>query len=369
MSFSTTPPSDDPRLPAPVASDPLEAQAAAWRDLLHDQQVTGVQREAFEQWRRQSPRHAEAYARIERGWARVECTIPHPELRALEHQLLSRVALRASQRQRRASRWRWMALAAGLLVICTGGVLATGGSLVELRWMADRTRHALAGETLYRTTTGERLSVSLSDGSTLTLNTRSRAAVRYRDGRRNIILLEGQALFDVAHDAQRPFVVTAGNRRVTALGTVFDVHLASSELRVTLIQGRVSVEAEAAAPSTRLRTELAPGEQFVASLAVPERRTQTAFPAVRPADVERAVSWKHGQVHFDGDPLRDVIRELNRYSERQFVLADERLSDLHISGTFNTSNTGAFIDMLTGSYLPVRIVEADDARIVLGYRG
>jgi transmembrane sensor len=346
----------------------VEEQAAAWRDLLHDPQVSTAQREDFSRWREQSPKHAEAYARIDRGWAFAEALAKSPEMLTMEKEVLARIALRAGHGQQRFGRHRWMALAAGLLILIVGGLVATGGSPDELRWLADRTRHALVGETLYRTTVGERLAVSLSDGSTITLNTRSRAAVRYHDGIRSVTLLDGQALFDVAHDAQRPFIVTAGNRRVTALGTLFDVRLSEQQLEVTLIQGRVSVEAEAATPASRLRTELAPGEQFVAALAAQEPRTTAAFPEVRPANVERAISWRNGQVHFDGDPLRDVIREINRYSERQFVLADERLGTLRISGAFNTGNTAAFIDMLTGSYLPVRIVEADRAHIVLGYR-
>lgn len=360
------PPVSDNRIPAPTG--PVEHQAAAWRDLMHDASVSPALREAFETWREQNPAHAEAYDRVERGWARAQAVAQHPEFVAMEKEILARVALRAGHGQRRSGRHRWIAVAAGLVAVCAGGLFATGGSTEELRWLADRTVHALAGETLYRTTVGERLSVSLSDGSTLTLNTRSRAAVRYRDGLRAIELLEGQALFDVAHDQARPFVVLAGNRRVTALGTVFDVRLSEQQLEVTLVQGRVSVETEAVAQTPQMKTELAPGEQFVAALKVPARQKLEALPAVRPANVERAISWRHGQVLFDGDPLRDVIVEINRYSERQFILADERLGDLKISGAFNTGNTGAFIDMLTGSYLPVRIVETDREHIVLGYR-
>lgn len=370
MSYSSMPPASDKfpcTLPAPAGT--IENQAAAWRDLLHDPQMSPAVREAFETWREQSIRHAEAYARVELGWVRTESVVQHPEFLAMEKEILSRIAIRAGHGQRRFWRHRWMAVAAGVLVMAAGGLFATGGSVDELRWLADRTVHALAGETLYRTTVGERLAVSLSDGSTLTLNTRSSAAVRYRDGVRSITLLEGQALFNVAHDKRRPFVVTAGNRRVTALGTVFDVRLSKQQLEVTLVQGRVSVEAEGAVQAPQLRTELAPGEQFVAMLAAPESRTEPSFPAVREANVERAISWRNGQVLFDGDPLRDVIVEINRYSARQFVLADDRLGDLKISGAFNTGNTHAFIDMLTGSYLPVRVVEANREHIVLGYRG
>lgn len=385
MTFSSLPPASDPHPGAlPLPTGTVEDQAAAWCDLLHGSQISPTLREAFESWREQHPSHAEAYARVERGWAKVAAVAQHPEFLAMENEILARVAIRAGHGQRRSGRHRWMAVAAGLLIICAGGLFATGGSKDELRWLAERTVHALSGETLYRTTVGERLAVSLSDGSTLTLNTRSRAAVRYRDGVRSIKLIEGQALFDVAHDPQRPFVVTAGNRRVTALGTVFEVRLSERQVEVTLVQGHVSVETEAVAQTPQLTTELAPGEQFVAALSVPQPRTAAApqshtaaspqsqavsFPVVRPANIERAISWRNGQVLFDGDALRDVIVELNRYSERQFVLADDRLGDLKISGAFNTGNAGAFIDMLTASYLPIRIVEADKEHIVLGYRG
>src|SRR5690606_18195659 len=121
----------------------------------------------------------------------------------------------------------------------------------------------------------ERLAVPLDDGSLLTLNTDTRAVVRYRDGIRGVTLQKGQALFEVAKDPSRPFVVTAGQRTVTALGTAFDVRLSESRFEVTMLEGRVVVAPQSAhAPLTYAdadlvddRTELGPGDQLVATAA------------------------------------------------------------------------------------------------------
>jgi transmembrane sensor len=337
--------------------DAIEDQAAAWADTLRDNSDPVIQ-QAFDAWRNEDPAHVAAFERIDRAYAAARAVLSNPQqqLTAIENEILARAAADTRRGRLRIA----YGMAASLMVAAIAVVTVTGGSWEELQYLKDRARYALAGDTLYRTAVGERLAVTLDDGSVLTLNTDSRALVQYQHGTRGVNLMRGQALFEVAKDPQHPFVVTAGNRKVTALGTAFDVRYTGEQLAVTLIEGRVAVESATASSATSERTELAPGDQLLAA-------ASQAQPMVKRANVKRAISWRDGQVIFDNDPLQSAVAEINRYGKRTVVLTDERLNGMRVSGAFNTSDTGVFIDMLT-VYLPVKVVQITEAEIVLGYR-
>jgi transmembrane sensor len=240
----------------------------------------------------------------------------------------------------------------------------------ELQYQQARAGHAVMGETLYRTAIGERRIVNLEDGSTLTLNTDSRAVVRYRDHTRNVALLQGQGLFEVAHDPARPFVVQAGERKVTALGTAFDIRLSQDGVAVTLIQGRVAVENTAplsglmpdSAARARKATILFPGDQLIATAA------DADAPVIHKTDLRRATSWREGRLLFENENLAQAVAEVNRYGGRRIVLDDPTLGTLRISGAFKTGNPDAFLDTLSW-HLPIRIVGSDDEQIIVGRKG
>lgn len=338
----------------------IRTEAAQWSDALRHSPDDAGLRAAFTRWQAASALHAAAFARIDAAYATALAAGPSRELLAMRSRSLSRVAALQSRRQRRR-RVAGLAAAAALLL-----------ALVAI-WPSDgvwqpadlqlRLRYALTGDAYYRTAVGERLNVSLGDGSRLALNTDSRVAIQYRDGQRGVRLLQGQAMFEVTRDSERPFVVHAGGRRVTALGTAFDVRLFEQRFEVTLIEGSVSVESDAptthSAPSLP-PARLEPGERFVAAA--------TRLPVIERADVRRAISWRDGQVIFENDPLADAVREMNRYGGPAILFGDDpSLAGLRISGAFNTGNTAGFVATLT-SYFDVRVVEADERRIVLARR-
>src|SRR5690606_5015875 len=119
-------------------------------------------------------------------------------------------------------RWRPAAAAAMLAATLGAGVWIS-------RTPADPgpppVREAAPAAKRYATKVGERLNVRLEDGSIVALNTATVLEVAYSPGRRDVRLVRGQALFEVARNHDRPFIVTAGDRRVTALGTAFDVRV------------------------------------------------------------------------------------------------------------------------------------------------
>lgn len=344
-----------------------QGQAALWSDALRDGDAPETLRRAFTCWRDAAPAHAQAFEAIDRTHRLFRAAGNSHAPLAVEAEIIARVAAR--KRHRRQGIY---GLAASLVAVVMTGYIATGGSWNELQYLKDRAWYALQGDALYRTAIGERLVVALDDGSVLTLNTDSRAVVQYRDATRGVTLEKGQALFEVAKDPAHPFIVTAGDRKVTALGTAFDVRVSPQRLQVTLLEGRVAIEpsVEAATPSGRAtRTELAPGEQFVlAAAAEPEASVKpSAAPLVRLADTKRTISWRAGQIMFADDPLEDAVAEINRYAKRRVVLADPGLGELRVSGAFNTNSTLVFVNMLT-LHFPIRIVENSDEQIVLAYR-
>ena len=180
---------------------------------------------------------------------------------------------------------------------------------------------------------------------------------------RRVRLVSGQAWFQVAHNTARPFVVDAGDRRITALGTAFDVRLGRDErtVQITLAEGRLAVEAiqsrlvrliRAAPPAS----VLIPGDSLVVSDAKPVLS--------READVAKISSWRQGHLIFEGDTLEKAVEEVNRYSSMQIVVAEPSLANLPVSGVFQAGHSRSFIETVTGHY-PISAAEQPDGRVVL----
>lgn len=359
-----------PETDIPSDHDRIRDQAAHWSDLLRHRGGDLQIRQTFEQWRAQDPAHAAAFARLDAAHRAARSAKGSVGMAELTRQTKARAALRRQKKQKRQRRF---AIAASFAVAAFAGLAITGVSPGDLGNLSDRARHALAGEQVYLTAVGERRAVTLDDGTVVTLNTDSRAVVRMRDQRRDVALTKGQALFEVARDTARPFVVTAGNRTVTALGTAFDVRVSKETLEVLLIEGKVAVAQQPAAntttglvtgkPQSDEIAVLKPGDQLVVAMA-----QRDAAPEIRRADVDRAVSWREGHLIFHSDRLEHVIAEINRYRTRPLVLADTALGDLRISGVVNTANTAVFVETMT-TYYPLKIVDNDARQVVLGPRG
>lgn len=296
-------------------------EAAAWYAKLSGQRVSNADLSAFFTWRSDSLNDA-AYTRIEGLTTSVRALADDPRLQAIAD---------TAARRPRESDGLWARLtrrpktAAGL-----GAVLAAAA-------MVGAVLLNLAGQQTYRTQIGERRAISLEDGSSIELNTNSQVRVRLSKNQRSLILDKGQAMFAVAHDAGRPFIVTAGDTSVRAVGTRFEVYRAPDAVRVTLAEGRVLV-------SQRGDTKI-PGSTRPASvtLTAGERVDVVRAAPTKPVaiDVAAATGWTSGRLIFKDARLAEAVAEVNRYSHRQVVLGPGA-ADLRFNGVFDAGDTEAF---------------------------
>lgn len=327
----------------------VEKEAAFWFARLRSDELGEEDRVRFSRWLAADTAHVSAYADYQGLWSDLDEVAATGPILAMR-----REALKATRRPSRA-RPRWVpmgAIAAGVAAVLVGGWI-----LLQSPALVPQAASSSAPAT-YRTEVGERSSITLADGSVVQLNTDSVLEVNYIGERRDLRLLRGQALFEVAHDRSRPFVVEAGGQTITALGTAFDVRVGAGETRVTLVEGRIEVKRVngttlfPVAPEVR---KLTAGEQLVA---IEERPF-----VVRMADLEKAVSWREGRVVFSDEPLAEVIEEINRYSTRKVVLGDGDLGEMKVSGVFRPGSAERFVAALEIGF-PVE-AELDQRRNVV----
>ena len=197
---------------------------------------------------------------------------------------------------------------------------------------------------------GEQRTIQLADGSTVELNARSRVEVRLTDRRRDVALIEGQALFRVAKDKHRPFVVRAGDAQVRAVGTEFDVYRKQTETVVTVVEGRVETYEESGSAGAAAIV-LSAGEQL----------TVQAHTVTKPmrADTVAATAWVQKRLMFEETPLSEVAEEFNRYNRRPLAIDDRELQKLKISGVYSSTDPTSLINFLRNQ-TSIRVIETEN---------
>ena len=312
------------------------ATATEWAVRLRSPEATERDRADFEAWLAADPHNREAYRRSEGLWALAA------NARA-QHDMVSELIAEASDEHRsaiapapHASRWHY-ALAAAVAAVAVGiGVHFAG----------------LGGDQPLVTKAGEQRTVMLADGSSIQLNTDTQVTYRIDANVRRVALTRGEAFFDVAKDPSRPFVVEAGSTEVRVLGTQFTVRQIGERVEVVVKEGRVEVvpKASPTAVVPAHPVELTPGNRGE----IEHERVKVAA-----VDVSRAMAWRSGEIEFRGEPLEDVIAELNRYSATPMVIEDEALKSLRVSGLFKVADQQSIRFMLSES-LGVAFSARDD---------
>ena len=218
------------------------------------------------------------------------------------------------------------------------GVLKMGGAIAASALVAlGGTWEVLRHRGRFSTGKGETMVVALKDGSVVTLNTASEIQVNYSDMLRSVELIGGEALFDVARNKARPFVVSAGDTDVRAVGTSFTVRrLDAAPVEVLVREGVVEVY--------RPQAGTVPVRIAANNMAVAEAGGSAAISAapVPLAQLHRQLAWQNGQIAFEGETLARAVQEFSRYSDTRIVIDDPALAREEIAGLFKATDPVGF---------------------------
>lgn len=316
----------------PKVTPEIAAEAAVWIARLHGPSRTKKMEHEFRAWQASAATHREAFERCTDAWE----DIPRIGLATAYESLASqRTAPVHSSGGRREAAWRWITASA------VAGAVAVAAVLL-LYWR---------GANEYDTNVGEQRLVVLDDGSRVLLNTDTQFHVDFASAQRTVEVRSGEAFFEVAKDARRPFVVRIAGSEVVAVGTAFSVRYApgphaADELAVTLVEGQVNVRPAFGKAGDALAPEH-PVSMKAGDRLVLDRSSRNAASAVvasldRP-DVDRVMAWKRSETVFDDTSLADAVAEMNRYNRTPIVLLDGLAStNLRVSGLYRTSDSAGF---------------------------
>lgn len=274
---------------------------------------------ALDLWLAQSTANLLAYLRLQAAWKQTD------RLAALR-------GAASSEPEHANRRWTFTRMAAAFGV---AAIAATIGAGYFLR----------APDRIVSTGIGEHRRIAMADGSLVELNTNTTLRFAANGSKRIAYLDNGEVYFQIRHNAADPFVVIAGGRRITDLGTAFVVRQEPQQLHVSLVEGRARFDTPKDAAFKAI--ELKPGDEIVAT-------AQNVSRISKPVSaLMGSLSWRRGVLVFYGTTLADAAREFGRYSATKLVIPDPRIAQMKINGTFQADNVQAF---------------GDAAQVVLGLR-
>lgn len=300
-----------------VAMD-IEQCAALWRSRQEQPDWSPDDQAALDAWLEESTAHRVAWLRLEYGWRKVG------RLSVLKGGVAPDEAAHPL-----VSRWRPAAIAAGLaLVVGLGSLVASQ----QLGWRK-----------VYATELGGHATAPLADGSKVELNTNTKVRVALAEAQRTVWLERGEAYFEVAKDPNRPFVVYAGDRKVTVLGTKFAVRRDGDRIQVAVAEGRVRLDP--VRPAATIPPAVVTGGDVVIADEVATLVTPKSA-----ARVESELAWRRGLLMFDKSTLGDAAAEINRYNRTKLVVEDPDAAAVRITGSFEAENVDAFARLLREAF-------------------
>jgi transmembrane sensor len=313
----------------------------------------GEDRQAFEDWLRQDPRHRRAVEELTKVWDALDGLGGAQRVDAPPPQLVS------SGEVGRGAWRRWWLAAAAVLVAAIGGTA----------WL-----HRGNETQTLATAVGQHRNLVLSDGTRVTLNTNTILETNFARHAREIYLRKGEAHFEVARDRSRPFRVHAGDAVVQAIGTEFEIRLRSDRhVDVLVNEGRVEVRTDDTSLASHAgagSAEPLPEVTVRAVSAGQQLSTATRNYAVIPVSPEQLSSelaWRDGAVVFDTAPLSQAIAEIQRYTDARIVISDPGISTLPVGGRFKTDDLQGFLDGLEAA-LPITIRRTADGVVYVDPR-
>ncbi len=291
------------------------ATASDWLARLQRDDLSTDDAQAFIDWLESSPKNAAAYDAVLSGWNAFEGS---------ERRILNEIdTIEGRKRSAFGLDRRWL-LGAGGLAAAAGIAMAV---LPEL---------AIGPQAQsYATAKGQRQSVTLSDGSKVDLNADSKISVTLARAERRVIMGPGEAIFDVASDAGRPFTIDAGGNAVSVVGTQFNVRNREDGFAVTVSRGAVQVRPRGAGRTYLLH----PGQML----------SLTGEGAVRLSAIEpaEALSWRVGRLIYRDAPLSRVVTDLNHQFTVPIRIDDRDLAATPVSGVLVVDDQSQVIERLS----------------------
>jgi transmembrane sensor len=246
---------------------------------------------------------------------------------------------------------RYFAAAASFLLAAVLGVaIWQGGALEGDQQLVQQ----VISNNAYSTQVGERSVFYMQDNTKVVLNTNSKVNITYTDKQRIFELLRGEMHVTVAHNTAQPLSVYAGGQIIQAVGTAFNVELQQNHIELLVTDGRVLVaeQLEEQINPLKLKTVYLPDTslgvikgQKVALGSVAEEVLM-----LESDDIDANLSWQLGQLVFRGEPLEQVMQEVSRYTNYQFVLADDKIKKLQVAGLFKTDDVTTLLDALSSNF-------------------
>jgi transmembrane sensor len=319
-------------------------EAAAWTNALDSGEMSEDQRVDFHAWL-DDPRHARALGEMRTLVSMIQ---ELPDRKATTLRRLPLAHARFPLLERLLDRpWQLAGMAAAVLAILIVGA-----------WFNVRPVREYFTQS-YSTETGEARTIVLRDGSVVHLNTKSRVRWIGTGKDRRVALELGEALFAVSHDATRPFRVTVGNSEIRDLATEFDVYRKSNgSVVVTVLSGQVAIKDLSGNPPAWVERQLRSNEQI-------EYSPTSLIADVHPVDAPKSVRWREGLLETAGQSFVTVVTELNRYTNKQILIADPRIDAAHINlgGAFEIHDIPAALNLIQAT-APVVITDNGDSYVL-----
>lgn len=325
------------------SKEDIQAQASLWISRL-DRGLSSDEQTELKSWIAESQSHRKALTEMASLWDDMSVL---NELSGLFPHSAKKVETGRLKTLVNQARW---SVAAGFMLMAVAVGMIVHQVLPEGPQEIARVTQKIS------TGVGEQKNIVLADGSTVHLNTNTVLTVDYANDMRSLVLLKGEAHFDVAHDTSRPFVVTAGDNTVTAVGTAFNMQYVEDnafELVVTegkvLVKDRFSPFANSSSlfsdePVTAEGLLMFAGEKAKVKGELEERKNLSK------TDIDDDLAWQQGMIVFKGEPLSAVLDEISRYTSVRFSVESEKLSNQRVAGYFKVGDINGLLSALKNSF-------------------
>lgn len=319
-----------PTVPHENDTDAIREEAARW--LIDLQSPDCLDLDGLNAWLDRSPDHRRVWEETRLMWQALGAAPLHYERISVRR---SPEAGRASSPSRSAKKRATKGFSRKMFIGgVTSALLCFAAFLVvprlAIEWRAD-----------YLTTTAETRSVTLEDGSTVQLGAASAIRTDFSVGYRKVTLLEGEAFFDVAQDAGRPFVVDASEVKIEVLGTAFDVRLGEGQTDVGLARG--SIRASVHSGETTATKILSAGDLLIVD-------RQTGNMSVDQVSTEDIGAWRAGRLLVANSTVGEVVAEIQRYHPAWILMPDRGLAASRVTGVYDLSEPDKALQALVSAH-------------------